>query len=137
TVSPSTTIAQQSTCSDGATGFAFVVEFKETAGIAVDLDDRVTIEERRSNQTIITSTADNPVRTLAGGERRTFAACGQEVGTYQVFFTGRDRNNNAIRFASPVVAFGNFSVTTVGTLSGRVTNALNAQAISGARVAVA
>lgn len=110
-VSPSTRIVQQSTCADGLAGFAFVVEFRETSGLSVDLDDRVTVEERRSNQTVIRTTSENPVRTLAGGERRTFAACGHEPGSYQVFFSGHDQNNNAIRFASPVVTFGNFTVS--------------------------
>jgi hypothetical protein len=132
TVFPGTSIAR-GTCAGGATGFPFVVELAETAGIALTLDDRVIIEERRSSG-VFTHVDENPITSLAAGERRQTVVCGPEAGTYQAFFSGTDARGNAIRTASPVVTLGTFTATTV--LAGTITNAANGQPIVGARVAI-
>lgn len=105
TISPSTTI-RRGTCFDGSSGFPFVAEVVETAGVSVTFDRAITVEERREgSNTIQTSQLDNPLTTLPGGERRRFAGCGIAPGTYQAFVTGRDANGNAVRAATPLLTF--------------------------------
>lgn len=105
TIGPSTTI-RRGTCFDGSSGFPFVAEVAETAGVSVTFDRTIIVEERREGSpTVQTSQLDNPLTTLPGGERRRFAGCGTAPGTYQAFLTGRDANGNAVRAAAPLLTF--------------------------------
>ncbi|MBI4264117.1 MAG: carboxypeptidase-like regulatory domain-containing protein [Acidobacteria bacterium] len=135
TVFPGTTIPE-GTCLDGSRGFPFAIEVAETNGVAVTLDDTLEVEERRGTQVVRRFTEENPVRSLAAGERRRWSGCNDQAGTYQAFFTGTDANGNRIRFSSPIITFGSFTVQTVGVLTGRITNSANGQGISGATVSV-
>lgn len=105
TVTPGATIAR-STCGAGISGFPFTVDMAETAGVTVTFDSTFTIEERRNFGAVTRNTLDMPFSELAGGSRRSYAACSPVAGTYQAFFGGNDANGNRIRVASPVVTMG-------------------------------
>ena len=104
TIYPSTTI-RRGTCPDGKSGFPFTVEIAETAGVAVTLDDTLIVEQRRGGQVVSTEREDNPLTSLGAGQRRRYAACSEDTGTYQAFFTGKDAHGNSIRFSTPLITF--------------------------------
>jgi hypothetical protein len=78
----------------------------ETAGIAVTFESRFRVEERRNFAAPTSNELDMPFASVAGGTRRSYAACSPSAGTYQAFFNGTDANGNRIRVASPVVTLG-------------------------------
>jgi hypothetical protein len=94
------------TCGTGITGYPFIVEMSETAGVNITFDSRFRIEERRGAGGVSASELDMPFTTINGGTRRTYATCSPVPGTYQAFFTGTDANGHRIRVASPVVTLG-------------------------------
>jgi hypothetical protein len=95
-----------SSCSSGVPGFPFTVQISEATGIDVTFDATFVVEERRGSGAASTTTLDMPFPELAGGGRRTYAACSPAAGTYQAFFSGTDANGNRIRVASPIVTMG-------------------------------
>ncbi len=105
TILPGATV-RPGTCENGARGYQFTIEVAETSGVAVTLDETITVEERRGGQAVSVRREDNPLTRLGAGERRRYSACSPSSGlsgTYQAFFTGHDAHGNALRFSSPLV----------------------------------
>lgn len=94
---------RQGTCATGITGYPFIVEMSETAGVSITFDSRFRIEERHGSGGVSSNELDMPFTTISGGTRRTYQACSPIPGTYQAFFSGTDARGNRIRVASPVV----------------------------------
>ena len=105
TIAGGPTVAR-GTCSSGGSGFPFIVEIAESAGILVTFDSTFMIEERRGFGSASTTTLDTPFSELEGGERRSYSVCSPAAGTYQAFFSGVDENGNRVRVSSPIVVMG-------------------------------
>ena len=98
-------VVRRGTCPDGTSGFTFTVEMAETAGVGVTFDATFRIEERQ-NSGVSSNELDMPFTSIAGGTRRSYAACRTSPGVYQAFFSGTDANGNRIRVGSPVITLG-------------------------------
>ena len=74
TIFPGTTI-REGVCEGGARGYQFTIEMAETNGVAVTLDDTLTVEERRGGQVVDVDREDMPFTELGAGEKRRYSAC--------------------------------------------------------------